>query len=329
MKTGPQGFGPDFLRSMMPPEIRQRLGLMNAWPLRMVLAYLDGQARELADYAQKISTYDDDPVVAAGEFAGSFPGTRYSFSVDRTLDLIATMLNVAGIRASTITNTEVTAGVRRLINDLVPADDRDATLAVLDRQPATGPFKVWPIDDSAAELGDLYVVTALAAWCIGNPVVSPSKQAGRRMILRQIHDMESTAHGVPEVERLEVTDQQALELLDAVLGSTDPDFPDFGFLPGQAAINRDPRRRTLVEMEIVEAAKAHLIDHPIRSDDTDRLLRAAIGDAMNGVSTRRHLINTATSRHDMTDTERDRAAKLAAREARRTNGDRPKKRKRQ
>ncbi len=326
-QTGPQGFGPDFLRGMMPPEIRERLGVMNAWPLRMVLAYVDGQAPVLADYAQRIATYDDDPVVAAGQFAGKYPGTRYSFAVDRTMDLIGMMLDAAGIRGAQITNAEAVVAVRRLVSDLVPVEDRDETLAVVNRQPATGGFGGWQLDHTTAGRGELYVVTALAAWMVDHPLISPSKQASRRMILRQLHDLEATGRGVPEAERLEVTDQQALDLLDAVLGRADPNLPDFG-APGQAAITRDPHRRSLVEMEVVEATKAHLIEHPIRTEDTDRLLLAAISRAMDGTSTRRNIINAATARHEnMTDTERNRAAKLAEREARRATGERPKKRK--
>lgn len=64
-----------------------------------------------------------------------------------------------------------------------------------------------------------------------------------------------------------MTDRAALDFLDAVLGR----IPGLG-TAGQAAINRDPRHRSPVELEVVEAAKRPLVEHPIRSEDGDRTL---------------------------------------------------------
>ncbi|MBF6309008.1 HAD family phosphatase [Nocardia farcinica] len=96
--------------------------------------------------------------------------------------------------------------------------------------------------------------------------------------------MEATAHGAPEAERLEVTDRAALNFLDAVLGR----IAGLG-TAGQAAINRDPRHRSPVELEVVEAAKRPLVEHPIRRWRPNPA--RAIGRAMDGTSTRRNIIN--------------------------------------
>ncbi|GAA2783259.1 hypothetical protein [Saccharopolyspora taberi] len=311
----PQGLGPDFFRQVVPPEIRERLGLMNAWALRMALAYMGGQADTLADYAGRISTYDD--TVADSPYAGKFPGTCFSFPVKRAIDLISMMLEAAERhRTVRLDNADVVAGVRQLVTDLVPAEDQDAALAVVDQQPTTGAFGGWRLEESTAGIGELYVVTALAAWLAGNREISPSREAARRVVMQQVHDFEATARGVPEAERLDVTEQEALDLLDAVLGTTSPDLSAFGIAPGQSAITRDRSKRTLVEMEVVEAAKAHLIEHPIRTDETDRILLEAIGRAMDSSE-------APSDRGDgMTETERRRAEKLAARKARRDTGGR-------
>jgi len=321
----------------MPPEIRQRLGIMQAWPLRMVVAFVDRDGAAVADYARRITTYDDDPVVAGGEFAGMFPGSLYSFSMTQIVEQITTMLEVAAssrLRVQ-VGNGEILTGVRELITELVPAADRDAALALLNRQPTDGRFGIrnWRLKEADAGLADLYIATAIAAWCVDHPLICPSRQGYRRMILTQAHDAESTAHGVPEIERHAPTDQQALALLDAVMGIHHPGWPDLGIPQGQSAINRDPDKRSLIEVEVIEAAKAHLLDHPVRTEDTDRILADAIGRAMNGVEARRARITAATGHRDagptgMTDTERSRAAKLADRQARRTTSDRPEKRKR-
>ncbi|MGF6889518.1 hypothetical protein ABIA39_008983 [Nocardia sp. GAS34] len=309
----PQGLGPDFLREVMPPQIRERLGVMQAWSNRMVLAYMGRQPESLADYAQRISVYDDDPTVAGGRFTGKFPGTRYTFAVSRAGDLFATMLDAARLHHH-FTNAEVTAGVRALVTDLVPDDHRAEALTVLDRQPTTGEFGQWEINDAVAGLGELYVVTAVAAWFASHRMVSPSAEAARRIILKMTHDAEAMAWGVPEAERLDVTEEQALELLDSLLGTTDPDFNFPGVPPGQSGISRDRNERTLVEMEVVEAAKAHIIEHPIRTRETDIIMLEAMSRAMD---------NSAARDDGLTESERRRAANLAAREARRNSGEAP------
>lgn len=307
------GLGPDFFRQMVPPEIRERLGSMNAWALRMTLAYMGGQAQALADYARRISAYDD---TGAGPYAGTYPGTCFSFPVKRAIDLVSMMLDAAQRhRTVRLDNADVVAGVRQLVTDLVPDEDRDAALAVLDRQPATGAFGGWRLEESTAGIGELYVVTALAAWLAGNRMISPSREAARRLVMQQVHDFEATARGVPEAERLDVTEQQALDLLDAVLGATGPDLSAYEIAPGQSAITRDRSKRTLMEMEIVEAAKAHLIEHPFRTDETDKLLLEATGRAMN--SAKDSSTGMETRGDGITDTERRRSEKLAEQQARR------------
>lgn len=312
------GIGPDFMRQVFPPELLERLGLMHGWALRMVLAGLGGQPEALADHATRIATYDDDPVRAASRYAGMWPGTRFTFAVEQVMSLIADLLDAAvPTDSDQFTNAQVLAGARSLIHDLVPADHQAAALAVADRMPSTGSLGRWPLAPNNAQLGELYFVTAMAAWLFGQPLLSPSRQATRRVLLQKIHSVEATARGVPEAERVDVTEQQALDLLDSLLGSTG-NFTAFGIPAGQAAVTRDRSKRSLIEMDIVEATKAHLIEHPIRTDDTDRTLRDTIGQAL-----------TAAQEHatpDMTLTEQRRAAKLAARHSRRSDTNKHKRR---
>ncbi|MBF6363882.1 hypothetical protein [Nocardia farcinica] len=112
------------------------------------------------------------------------------------------MLTVARARITRFTNLDAVAGARRLITDFVRAADCDAALVVLNQQPTSGALGNWKLDQTTTGLG-VYAVTAPAAWCVGNPLISPSKQSSRQMILRQLHDMEATAHGAPEAEPLE------------------------------------------------------------------------------------------------------------------------------
>ncbi|WP_280420896.1 hypothetical protein [Nocardia carnea] len=66
-------------------------------------------------------------------------------------------------------------------------------------------------------------------------------------------------------------------------------------------------------MKVVEAAKSHLIEHPIRTNESNWILLDAIGRALDSTSVRSNIINAETARLEaMTDTERGRTAELAA-----------------
>lgn len=309
--------GPDFIRQVFPPEIRERLSLMHAWALRMVLAALGGQPDALADYAQRIATYDDDPVRAASPYAGKFPGTRYTFAVEQAMELTVNLLDAAHQTGNDLfTNAQVLDGTRNLISDLVPAEHQDAVLAVADTMPATGELGGWPLAPEVAGLAELYFVTVMAAWFCRHPQISPSRPTIRRYLLERIHSLESTARGVPELERLDVTEQQALDLLDSLLGGAD--FTAVGVSASQGAVNRDRSKRTLLELDIVETAKAHLIEHPIRTEDTDRKLMDDIRQALAA--------DLARSRAARPPTKQRRTAKQKPRQKRRSGGKRKRRR---
>ncbi|MCK2245499.1 MULTISPECIES: hypothetical protein [unclassified Crossiella] len=311
------GIDADILRQYMPPEILQRTGLMRSWSMRMVLAMMGRQPAALADYATRIARFDDNQVWAASPHAASRPGTRFAFAVDQVLNQISMSISVAertGTTSATtegsLTNAAMIGGARQLITELVAIEHQQEALDAADRLPAAARFGTLPLDSHRAQLGELYLVTAIAAWICERPEIMPVRHKARRVLLSDIRRAEATAWGVPEAERIDVTEQAALALLDALLANDSTLNAVLGIPAGQSSIPRDRSQRTLMHAGVVEAAKAHLIEYPVRSRDSDVALLNVIAEVLD-------LERAAGPGAGMTPTEQRRAAKLAAREQRR------------
>lgn len=301
--SGPDG--PDLMRSVFPPEVLDRVGRATAAAEAMVLAYLDDDRHALAANAELISSLEDDPGKPSPD-AGRGSGSRYSVPMTHVMTTIADWLDIAHrFDKDHFTNAEVVTGTRALITRLVPEEHQDAALAVAATMPSTGQLGAFALKPDQAELGELYFVTALAGWFAADPRTGPSRETMRTQLITRSRDRTATALGVPEAERIsDVTDDQALALLDSLLGG----------LGGQAPVGRDPRRRSVLEHDIVAVTKAHMLQHPQRTAQTDRLLLDGVTRVLTEHYRRQRSATGGTSETDgMTETERRRTAKLAAR----------------
>lgn len=296
--------GPDALAGVMPPAIRERLGHMSAAALSLVLSFLDGDQAGVAHHAQDIATYDDRPENTGNRYAGKYPGGRFSFPVTEATRFATDILDAIHRGQNPFTYASTARGVRALITGLVPDEHQAAALAVVEKLlPADDrPLDAVPLPESDAGIAELYVAAALGAWLGGGSTDAfPAKELLRTMLVEQIRDAAATADGVPSAQRIsKISDEQALAFLDDLLGRGE-----------EAAVNRDPRRRSLIEVNLVAAAKAHLLNHPQRTPETDKVMLHAMDRVFAGEAGMKSLPGLRSD--GMTETERRRAEKLAAR----------------
>lgn len=327
----PSSLGPDPALAAIPTGILQRSGRMHIWAFRLVLAFLDRQADAVVATAALISAYDDrdagvregdddrgqrdgqgdtagdlaaETVAGARSQAGRQAG-RYAFAVGEAMELLRQGLTDLRGRAVRVSNAQAGAGVRELVDLCVPEQDRPAARAVAgrllaDQQPLTLPG----ISTTDAGVGELYVVTALIAWLADNPRINPSRESFRSTLLHNIAMVESDLRRVPQAERLSaVTDGQAVAFIHAV---TDD------MIGERLTIAAAADQRTLFEVDLVAAAKTHLLQHPDRTPDTDQQFVLQILQTVAASATALQAIPG----DEMTESERQRAEKLAARRQR-------------
>ncbi|HEY3691586.1 MAG TPA: hypothetical protein VGL46_15040 [Pseudonocardiaceae bacterium] len=306
---------PDQLLDAMPPAVRHRLGTLRAAAAALVLSFLDADRAGVAHHAQEIATYDDRPENAGSPFTGKWPGGRFGFAVTETTRLATDMLDaVLDIGENPFTHASTARGVWSLIIALVPEEHQAAAIAVAgtllpedDRR-----LDAVPVLDGAGGIAELFAAAALAAWLGGgSTTVFPAKELLRTMLVGQIQKYTGFADGFPAAETItKISDAEALEFLDGLMSSD----------RGPAVVHHDPGQRTLLELNLLAAAKAHLLTHPQRTPDTDLIMLAAMERVVVGD----HGMNTVPGLQPdgMTETERRRAAKLAARHERGTKKDR-------
>jgi hypothetical protein len=275
---------------MAPQSLRDRLGRIRAWALRMALAVRDDEPDVLRALADQIQLYELDP-----DRSSPWPADPLWIAIV-TLDLYIDILMRAAEHRDVLVDHVPLDQIIRGVCGLLPRFAPDAVVA--DAIAAVEAIK--DTKDNRATLGNLYATAAIAGWVLLHPWISPNPEGGRYLLVKTILETEAVINGVPEVEAvLDVTDAEAIGRLQALLQPSLEVIAASGLSLGEqlaavratlgkTLINPNPERRTRLELALVFATKAHLLEHPERTSLTDGILLNSIGRCLSDDALRRY-----------------------------------------
>lgn len=236
--------GEGFLRRFAGAAHMERMGRMNGWALRGVLAMMDGETDVLEAVLGLMADFDDQP----GRPPMPAGYNRWEFATKQVEALADQWMAVADHVGVSIFFPALMSGTRATLNRHAPAGRRQAALDLLDRAVDADRDGGRANNPYSPEL--LLYYTALCAWLANNKKLFPAQQLVRLELTTRIRDVEAAAIGVPEAERIsEVSDRDAIDFLAWMY---DEHFA------GQ--IPTDPAERNLAELDIIAAVKAHLLE---------------------------------------------------------------------
>jgi hypothetical protein len=280
--TPPSG---DDLHDPVPPqdkaELQKSLGDADVSAFSVIVALIDGDRAAVAHHLDTLAHKTDYDVTFSAQHLQQVLGEMTAFI--RMVSATAPVFN-----------TELRAGAQQLISALGPAPYTDSARTAVALLPAQGEFRTVPM--LGKDIAAVLAAAAMMAWLHSHEGLFPAVDLARYQVVRLVADARRFAAGGTDREP-EPTDRQAIALLDAVLAPPD----------GKSVVNRDPDQRTTAEINLIGVAKAHLLylDHGERTPETDMLLRAGVDRALSRIG----LVSVS----EMTDTERRRARRLAAR----------------
>jgi hypothetical protein len=236
--------GEESLRRFAGAARMERMGRMNGWALRGVLALIDGETDVVDAVLSLMADFDDQP----GRVPLPASYNRWEFATKQIERLADDWMALAEHVGITISYAALMNGTRATLSRLAPVDRRQAALDLLDRAVAADRDGRRANEPYSAEM--LLYYMAMCAWVASNKKLFPAQHLVRLELISRIHKVEATAIGIPETERIsDITDRDAIDFLAWMY---DDQFA--------ALIPLDPAERSLPDLDVIAAVKAHLLE---------------------------------------------------------------------
>lgn len=239
-----------------PPSYVRMTGRIIAWSRRLELAYCDGDGEAVQALFAVITGMDDH-----GGPDMPRPMGRWNTARQHALSGLMRLIEVCQKAATIPTIAQIADGAASLVRRCGPAEFADDVQqhAVEVR---SGHRPLTPRPGERSQQFDVVLACAASGWLLGQ--LFPAREAARLFMEREIREAEQLALRAPTAEwGGEATDEEAIRLLAEVLGWDERRLPA-----------RDPRRRHLLDLDLIAVAKQHLEDHPdLDGQQRDQLRR--------------------------------------------------------
>lgn len=233
-----------FLRRFAGPELMERMGRMDAWALRGVLAMLDGEPDVVDAVLECIAEFDDQP----GRKPLPDEYDRWEFACNKSLAPLIGEWTAYTDKSGGIPQPVLFSTARTVLNRTAPEGRRQAALAVLDQTvEANREGRQTPVTNSP-ELALFFM--AIAAAIARQKKFFPVLEPVRLFLQTRIREKEQIALGMPAAERIvDVSDADAFAFLEWMYDET-----YVSILP------KDPAEWTLDIIDMMALVKNHLLE---------------------------------------------------------------------
>lgn len=141
-------------------------------------------------------------------------------------------------------------------------------------------------DKSPSTAGNLWSTAFIVAWMMRHPWIAANPAGARAELVKRIKQAEAIADDVPMREVvLDVSEAEAIARLEAVLVPSEADLatvsdPVMRERLRHAPIHPDPAQRSLWQLDVLETAKAHILQYPTADAISNQILFDAVAAVM-------------------------------------------------
>jgi hypothetical protein len=251
----------DQLLAAMPVGYREMMGRMQAWTTLLVLAYADGKSERVAAIHAQIDGWRRPIWDGAPEVMPQWQSARRQAGA--TFEALRSLTKTDPLVSAT--RRQVGDGAAQMIRDHGPQVHAERVIAAAADFATNTPSAAFDgLPEQEADEASTLFSCAAAGWLFNR--VFLSRESGRLALMAKIREGEQIALGVPSPEWAgDIPDAAAIALLADLL-ELDP-----AMLPPL-----DPRKRHLIEQDLVSTAKLHLHQHPYSSDAERAELRSRL-----------------------------------------------------
>lgn len=252
---------------------------VTSWGYQMVLAVLDGKPDTARTYAEQITAHTyPGPVNTTGDPA-RLPLRGMIHALD---DWITDLVKAATL--STGLRMDDNVDLDQMIAETAPRLPRFVPEESLDE--AVDGLHSAQRDESPPTSGNLWATAFIAAWLMRHPWVTANPVGARAELVKRIKQADAIADDVPFPEvLLDVTEAEAIARLEAVLVPSEAQLADVSdpVIREQlrhAPIHPDPTQRSLWQLDVLETAKAHVLQYPTADAISNQILFGAVTAVM-------------------------------------------------